>query len=81
MRLGLALFSGRPSDNRLFPSYYQSNSVELLDLYFGNVCELDIVWYFHKVYALVDEFFLAGEIEETSKQAIIGRLKYLESLD
>ncbi|CAD6580147.1 MAG: AP-2 complex subunit sigma [Cyphobasidiales sp. Tagirdzhanova-0007] len=46
--------------------------VEVLDSFFGNVCEL--------VYAVLDEVFLAGEIEETSKSVILGRLEYLESL-
>lgn len=55
--------------------------VEMLDLYFGNVCELDLVFNFHKVYALVDEFFLAGEIQETSKRAMHARLKELEKLE
>ena len=53
----------------------------MLDLYFGNVCELDLVFNFHKVYALVDEFFLAGEIQETSKRAMHARLKELEKLE
>lgn len=34
----------------------------------------------HKVYAVLDEVFLAGEIEETSKGVILSRLEYLESL-
>jgi hypothetical protein len=37
-----------------------------LNEYFTNVCELDLLFNFYKVYALVDEMFLAGEIEETS---------------
>lgn len=42
--------------------------VELLDQYFSNVCELDIVFHFNKVYALLDEFILAGEVQESSKK-------------
>lgn len=42
--------------------------VECLDQFFTNVCELDLVWNFHKVYLLLDEFILAGEIQETSKR-------------
>lgn len=34
----------------------------------------------HQVYAVLDEVFLAGEIEETSKAVILSRLEYLESL-
>ena len=36
---------------------------------------------FYKVYAILDEIFLAGEIEETSKQVILDRLDVLEKLD
>lgn len=45
------------------------------------MCELDLVFNFYKVYAILDEVFLAGEIEETSKQVILERLEYLERLD
>lgn len=36
---------------------------------------------FYKVYAILDEIFLAGEIEETSKTVVLDRLDYLEKLD
>ncbi|GAA5933692.1 Aps2p [Sporobolomyces koalae] len=55
--------------------------VEVLDAFFSNVCELDLVFNFYKVYAILDEVFLAGEIEETSKQVILERLEYLERLE
>jgi len=55
--------------------------VEVLDAFFGNVCELDLVFQFHRVYSILDEVFLAGEIEETSKSVILDRLEYLEKLD
>ncbi len=54
--------------------------VEVLDAFFGNVCELDLVFNFYKVYAILDEVFLAGEIEETSKKVILARLEALERL-
>lgn len=44
------------------------------DAFFGNVCELDLVFNFYKVYAILDEVFLAGEIEETSKHVVLARL-------
>ena len=44
--------------------------VESLDKYFGNVCELDLVFNFHKAYYIVDEIFLGGELQETSKKAV-----------
>ncbi|XP_034040005.1 AP-1 complex subunit sigma-3-like isoform X2 [Thalassophryne amazonica] len=44
--------------------------VELLDKYFGNVCELDIIFNFEKAYFILDEFLLGGEVQETSKQSV-----------
>ncbi|GMH98414.1 hypothetical protein TrST_g1815 [Triparma strigata] len=55
--------------------------VELLDSYFSNVCELDIVFNFNKVYNILDEYMLAGEIAETSKKEILERVRLLEKLE
>ena len=55
--------------------------VEALDKLFENVCELDLVFNFYKVYAILDEVFLAGEIEETSKQVVLTRLEHLDKLE
>jgi len=55
--------------------------VELLDSYFSNVCELDIVFNFNKVYSILDEYMLAGEIQETSKREILDRVKLQEKME
>ncbi|KAJ1651265.1 AP-2 complex subunit sigma [Dispira simplex] len=55
--------------------------VEVLDAFFGNVCELDLVFNFYKVYAILDEVFLAGEIQETSKAVVMTRLDHLDKLE
>lgn len=52
--------------------------VEMLDRYFGNVCELDLVFNFHKVYAILDEYIVTGELQETSQLVMLDRLKELE---
>lgn len=52
--------------------------VENLDQYFGNVCELDIVFNFNKVYGILDELLVGGEILETAKDTIVASLKMLE---
>ncbi|XP_028987560.1 AP-1 complex subunit sigma-3b isoform X1 [Betta splendens] len=44
--------------------------VELLDKYFGNVCELDIIFNFEKAYFILDEFLMGGEVQETSKESV-----------
>ena len=55
--------------------------VEILDAYFKNVSELDIIFNFHKMLAVVDEFYLAGELQETSKDIILNRIRENEKLD
>lgn len=35
----------------------------------------------NQVYAILDEVFLAGEIEEASKQVVLTRLEYLDKLE
>jgi len=44
------------------------------------VCELDLVFNFHKVYLVLDEFILSGYPQETSKKAIIERMKELDKI-
>lgn len=45
--------------------------VEVLDKYFGNVCELDLIFNFHKAYYVLDEILLSGELQESSKKTIL----------
>ncbi|ODV69744.1 Adaptor protein complex sigma subunit [Hyphopichia burtonii NRRL Y-1933] len=55
--------------------------VEILDIYFNNVCELDLVFNFYKLYMILDEIYLGGELQEILKQKILDRLQYLDKLD
>ena len=52
--------------------------VETLDKYFGSVCELDVVYNFYKVYTVLDELLVGGEIVETSKINILKKLREIE---
>lgn len=54
--------------------------VEILDQYFGNVCELDLIFNFHKVDAIVGEMIVGGEIVETSKKKILDQLRKFDTL-
>ena len=47
-------------DNELLALEIIHHYVELLDKYFGNVCELDIIFNFHKAYYILDEVVLGG---------------------
>merc|ERR1711976_228896 len=69
------------NDNNLAYLEAIHNFVEVLNEYFHNVCELDLVFNFYKVYEVVDEMFLAGEIRETSNQKVIKQLTMLQGLD
>ena len=44
--------------------------VEALDRYFGNVCELDVIFNFERVHVIVDEILMAGQIQESSLKEI-----------
>ena len=52
--------------------------VETLDRYFGSVCELDVVYNFYKVYSVLDELIIGGEVIETSKNSILKKLREIE---
>nr|VVW84840.1 unnamed protein product [Nymphaea colorata] len=61
--------------------------VEILDKYFGNVCELDLIFNFHKVtipisktYFILDEILIAGYISESNKSLIYKELQIQKDL-
>ncbi|CAD6578798.1 MAG: AP-1 adaptor complex sigma subunit Aps1 [Tremellales sp. Tagirdzhanova-0007] len=60
-----------PGDNELITLEVIHRYVEVLDRYFGNVCELDLIFNFQKAYAILDELIIAGELQETSKKAVL----------
>ncbi|CAH1176986.1 unnamed protein product [Phaedon cochleariae] len=58
-------------DNELLTLEIIHRYVELLDKYFGSVCELDIIFNFEKAYFILDELLLGGEVQETSKKNVL----------
>ncbi|XP_015706413.2 AP-4 complex subunit mu-1 [Coturnix japonica] len=66
------------ADNELLTLELIHRYVELLDKYFGSVCELDIIFNFEKAYFILDEFVMGGEIQDTSKKSV---LKAIEQAD
>nr|XP_019044585.1 clathrin assembly protein [Kwoniella bestiolae CBS 10118]OCF23515.1 clathrin assembly protein [Kwoniella bestiolae CBS 10118] len=60
-----------PGDNELITLEVIHRYVEVLDRYFGNVCELDLIFNFQKAYAILDELIIAGELQESSKKAVL----------
>ncbi|KAI6152127.1 AP complex, mu/sigma subunit [Pisolithus tinctorius] len=58
-------------DNELIALEIIHRYVEVLDKYFGNVCELDLIFNFQKAYAILDELIIAGEMQESSKKSVL----------
>ena len=58
------------NDNELHALDIIHHYVEVLDKYFGNVCELDLIFNFHRAYFVLDEVIIGGMLQETSKKNI-----------
>jgi len=68
-------------DNELIALELIHRFVEILDRYFGNVCELDLVYNFHQAYAILDEVFTAGELQEPSRKAALTAMQHADSYE
>mmetsp|Transcript_12463 Transcript_12463/g.27540 ORF Transcript_12463/g.27540 Transcript_12463/m.27540 type:complete len:152 (-) Transcript_12463:76-531(-) len=67
-------------DNELLVLEIIHHFVEILDRYFGNVCELDLIFNFHKAYYILDELLICGELQETSKKVILRMIQEQDSM-
>lgn len=48
--------------------------VEIMDGYFDQVCELDLIFNFYKVYMILDQIIVGGELQGTNRKQILDRL-------
>ena len=71
-------FATSKDDNQLLTLEMIHRYVEILDSYFGNVCELDIIFNFEKAHFLLDEYILAGEIMDTGRHSVVNNIKYTD---
>ncbi|QCE01518.1 AP-1 complex subunit sigma 1/2 [Vigna unguiculata] len=67
-------------DNELETLAIIHHFVETLDRYFGSVCELDLIFNFHKAYFILDEILIAGAMQETSKRTTLRLIAAQEDL-
>ncbi|KAK3038208.1 hypothetical protein RJ639_029648 [Escallonia herrerae] len=67
-------------DNELEVLEIVHHFVEILDRYFGSVCELDLIFNFHKAYYILDEILIAGELQESSKKTVARLIAAQDSL-
>ncbi|ONK61617.1 uncharacterized protein A4U43_C08F31820 [Asparagus officinalis] len=68
------------NDNELEMLEIIHHFVEILDRYFGSVCELDLIFNFHKAYYILDEILIAGELQESSKKTVARLIAAQDSL-
>lgn len=68
-------------DNELITLEIIHRYVEQMDKYYGNVCELDIIFSFTKAYYILDEILLAGELQESSKKNVLRCIGQQDSLE
>lgn len=55
--------------------------VEALDAYFGSVCELDLVYNFHRAYYILDEVVLGGHHQEPQRSVILASVAKQDDLE
>ena len=55
--------------------------VEVLDAYFGSVCELDLVFAFHKTAHIIDEMWCGGALVEVSIEKILSAVKEADRVE
>jgi len=68
-------------DNELVTLEIIHRYVEVLDRYFGNVCELDLIFNFQKAYAILDELIIAGEMQESSKKSVLRTVSQSDAIE
>lgn len=66
----------QPDDNELITLEIIHRLVEALDRYYGNVCELDLIFNFEEAYAVVDEMIGGqGGVVEMGIRTVVGNIK------
>ncbi|KAH0793906.1 putative AP-1 complex subunit sigma [Histomonas meleagridis] len=68
------LFAVDSTDNEIFILDIIHFFVEALDMFFGDACEIDIIFSFYYIYMLLDEIILGGEIFENNARNAIESL-------
>lgn len=67
-------------DNELIVLDIIHHFVEVLDRYFSNVCELDLIFNFHQAYFILEEMIIGGYIMESSKKQALKMIGHNDAL-
>eukprot|EP01002_Notosolenus_urceolatus_P014607 NODE_6271_length_641_cov_6.853041_g5339_i0.p2 GENE.NODE_6271_length_641_cov_6.853041_g5339_i0~~NODE_6271_length_641_cov_6.853041_g5339_i0.p2 ORF type:complete len:152 (-),score=46.10 NODE_6271_length_641_cov_6.853041_g5339_i0:92-547(-) len=68
------------ADNELIHLELIHHFVEILDRYFGNVCELDLIFNFHLAFYILDEVLINGQLQESSKKQVLKIIQNQEEM-
>ncbi|QLG71406.1 hypothetical protein HG535_0B04480 [Zygotorulaspora mrakii] len=69
-------------DNELLTLEIIHRYVETMDSYFGNVCELDIIFNFSKAYDILNEILMCdGSMAESSKADVLKHVMTMDSME
>lgn len=69
-------------DNELLTLEVIHRYVEAMDTYFGNVCELDIIFNFTKAYDILNEMIMCdGSLAESSKKDILFNVATMDTME
>lgn len=69
-------------DNELLTLEIIHRFVETMDTYFGNVCELDIIFNFEKAYNMLDEMVMCdGSMSESSKKEVLNQIRIMDTME
>ena len=67
-------------DNELIALETIQHFVETLDQYFGNVCELDLIFNFSRAYHILDEVILGGYVQEPRRGVVLNSIGKQDAL-
>lgn len=69
-------------DNELLTLEVIHRYVETMDSYFGNVCELDIIFNFSKAYDILNEILMCdGSMAESSKKEVLQHVMTMDTME
>ncbi|KAM9953219.1 hypothetical protein ACTFIW_006572 [Dictyostelium discoideum] len=69
------------TDNELVTLESIQRFVVVLDIVFGNICELDLIYEFQRAYQVLDEFLLTGHLQESSSKEILRAINDAEGME
>ena len=55
--------------------------VEVLDKYFGNVCELDVIFNFDKAHYCLEQMICGGYLTESSKNTVLADVNRQDEME